>query len=538
MASKSTSRSKNPHTISSLIGEKEKIQEIIGVTKIGKDKTKSKKYYVVITHLKGSHLNYSVFCITQNKDVLRLKHKFSLIELSNVDFMADNDARCDFLLHFNDEKVLHFIADAYEKKRKFLINLYKMCKSILPKEALPIFKNVNTQMLEETVFLSATLKDLESDQPSLTENVEHEYKLKYLTKEEEVDLEEVCMNCKWEIESAEEFIAKQTMELSGLDKANIHSIMNVEDEIMKLFETMDKAIEKLDLLDNSLQIYSEILTKEESRILDISDMSSHQSMRLTNNNKLLGKTHELVELLSLPFNTSDLDTLNDYNLESFSQAVEIVQRKVDILSTHELKDMQCAEEYHENCQNFLITVPDLLYSELSDKFKKDWQGKHRARHINVGRFTSLLNWCKEFSPSVFMSIFKSYEESIQKCYSKEISTYFKDKMGTIQKRSNLDKGFSFAGKPSTSSMLDVSLSQKNINRNQSSGSLTSIKESVGSMANIKGSLGSVDSVNVKGSEDSMVTYQNQKEQNSKFDSLFCKVYFFKFNYFIPIINCF
>lgn len=523
MTSKNTSRGKTPHTISSIIGENEKIQDIAGVTKIGKDRTKAKKYFIVITHLKGSHLNYSVFCITQNKDVLRLKHKFSLIELSSVDFMADNDSRLDFLLVFNDDKVLQFITDTYERKRKFLINLYKTCKSVVPKEALPEFKNVNTQMLEETVFLSATLKDLESDQPSLPENVEHEYKLKYLTKEEEVDLEEVCMNCKWEIESAEEFIAKQTMELSGLDKANIHSIMNVEDEIIKLFETMDKAIEKLDLLDTSLQMYSEILTKEELRILDISDMSSNQSMRITNNKKLLQKTRELVDLLSLPFNLSDLDTLNDYNLESFSNAVAIAQSKVDVFSSHELKDMQCAQEFIENCQNFLMTVPNLLLTELSDKFKKDWQGKHRARHINVGRFTSLLNWCKEFSPVIFISIFNSYEDSIQKCYSKEISNYFKDKIGTIQKRSNLDKGFSFAGKPSTTSMVDVSASQKNINRNQGSGSLTNIKESLGSMSNIKGSLGSVDSVNVKGSEDSMVTYQNQKEQNSKFDSLFCKV---------------
>ena len=129
-------------------------------------------------------------------------------------------------------------------------------------------------MLEETVFLSATLKGMENDSPNPSENVEPEYKLKYLTKEEEIDLEQVCKACQWETESAEEFIAKITMELSGLDKANIHSIMNVEEEILKLFETMDDAIKKLDTLDESLNEYSEILTREESRILDISDRKS------------------------------------------------------------------------------------------------------------------------------------------------------------------------------------------------------------------------------------------------------------------------
>lgn len=510
MATKHGSRGKNQQTISSTIGENEKILEILDVTATAKEKTKAKKCFIVVTHLKGSHMNYTIFVINQSKDVLKLRHKFPLIELNEVDFLASDDSRLDFLLKFNEDKVLHYTVATWEKKKKFLINLYKLCKNKLPKEALPVFKNVNTQMLEETVFLSATLKGMENDSQNASESVEHEYKLKYLTKEEEIDLEEVCQACQWEIESAEEFIAKRTMELSGLDKANIHSIMNVEDEILKLFDTMDEAIERLDTLDESLQVYSEILAKEELRILDISDLSSNQSVRVTNNQKLLKKTQELLDLLSLPLNLEDLDTLNDYNLESFSEAVEVAQSKVDALLHHELQEMHCVQEFLINCKAFLKTVPKLLYAELDEKFRKDWQGKHRARHINVARFASLLNWCKVFDPVMYGAIFQSYQTSITKCYAKEINTFFKDKIGLIQKKSNMDKGFSFAGKTSgsTTSMMDISASRQSFR---------------GSLSNIRGSIGSVDSMNVKGSGDSMVTYQTQSENNSKFDSLFCKV---------------
>ena len=510
MATRHGGKGKSQQTISSIIGENEKIMEIIDTTAITKDKTKAKRCFIVVTHLKGSHLNYSIFVISQSKDIFKLRYRFALHELNAVDFLANDDSRLDFLLKFNEDKVLHYASDAWEKKKKFLISLYKICKNKLPKEALPVFKNVNTQMLEETVFLSATLKGMEDNSPNPSESVEHEYKLKYLTKEEEIDLEQVCKACQWEIESAEEFIAKRTMELSGLDKANIHSIMNVEEEILKLFETMDEAIKRLDTLDQSLCEYSEILSREESRILDISDLSSNHSVRVTNNQRLLHKTQELLELLTLPVNLEDLDTLNDYNLESFSQAVEVAQSKVDALACHELQDMHCVQEFMINCKAFLKTVPELLYAELDDKLRKDWQGKHRARHINVARFTSLLNWCKDFNPVMYNAIFQSYETSIQKCYAKEISNFFKDKVGTIQKRSNLDKGFSFAGKSSSSSssMMDISASRQNFR---------------GSLSNIRGSIGSVDSVNIKGSGDSMATYQTQSENNSKFDNLFCKV---------------
>lgn len=507
MAGRYVNRSKNQN-ISSIIGDKEKIEEIVDATFLGKDRMKAKRCYIVVTHLKGSHMNYSIFIINQSKDALKLRQKFSLIELSQVDFIANDDSRLDFLLKFHDEKILCFATDTWDKKKKFLINLYKLCKSKLPKEALPIYKNVNNQMLEETVYLSATLEGMVNDSTNQSENVEHEYKLKYLTKEEEMDLEQVCKSCQWEIESAHDFIEKRTKELSGLDKANIHSIMNVEEEILNLFKTMDEAIERLDALDQNLTSYSDILALEETRVLDISSLSSHQSVRSTNNQRLLETTQELLELLSIPFNLEDLDNLNDYNLESFSQAVEIAQAKVDLLSDHELREMQCCKDFLDNCGEFLQKVPDLLHKELIDKFQKDWQGKHRARHVNVARFTSLLNWCKAFNTGIYKAIFHSYEDYIKKCYAKEISNFFKDKIGTIQKRSNLDKGFSFAGKTTTASMMDISASRQNMR---------------GSSTNIKGSLGSVDSVNVKGSGDSMVTYQTQSEHNSKFDTLFCKV---------------
>ena len=49
----------------------------------------------------------------------------------------------------------------------------------------------------------------------------------------------------WAVENAEDFMEKLMNELSGLTKANIHSIMAVENDVIRLFNIMDHALHEL-----------------------------------------------------------------------------------------------------------------------------------------------------------------------------------------------------------------------------------------------------------------------------------------------------
>lgn len=49
----------------------------------------------------------------------------------------------------------------------------------------------------------------------------------------------------WAVENAEDFMEKLMNELSGLTKANIHSIMAVETDVIRLFNIMDHALHEL-----------------------------------------------------------------------------------------------------------------------------------------------------------------------------------------------------------------------------------------------------------------------------------------------------
>lgn len=49
----------------------------------------------------------------------------------------------------------------------------------------------------------------------------------------------------WSVDNAEVFMERLMDELSGLTKANIHSIMSVEKDVLRLFSIMDHALHEL-----------------------------------------------------------------------------------------------------------------------------------------------------------------------------------------------------------------------------------------------------------------------------------------------------
>ena len=70
----------------------------------------------------------------------------------------------------------------------------------------------------------------------------------------------------WAVENAEDFMEKLMNELSGLTKANIHSIMAVENDVIRLFNIMDHALHELCRC--VLQLFTIGFTKDLVSILD------------------------------------------------------------------------------------------------------------------------------------------------------------------------------------------------------------------------------------------------------------------------------
>lgn len=499
MATKHAKAPKKSQFLSSVLDQGEKITSQVLVNKTGK-KEKLKSFYIIISSYLQNQSQHNVYFIQKtDKDTFKNKNKFALAELEAVDGITQDDLNNDFELQIN-QKIYHFHAKSWNDKKLFLVALWKCCKT-LPYEKFPNFKSINKQMLAETVYLSASLKGIETnDEHTLhNESVEHEYK--YLTSVEEKDLEAVTERCVWQTENAEKFITKLTKELSGLDKANIHSIMNVEKEVDKLFKTMDEALIELENIEQKLVEYNEILESKRTSIESITQLSTVRSTGAQNKEKLLDKTSELIDVLELSLNLGDFSELNDANIHQFSNAVVAVQDQMDSLVDYDLADMKCVAVTLRQGNAFLKTVPDLLHNQLKAKFEMNWQGKHRARHAVLSEYSSLLLWCKVHDDKIFQAISQTYEVITAKIYDREINNFFAKKLIFIQKRSKADQGFSFVGKQSAQSMMDISGSQRALHR---------------------GSMGSVDSVN-KGSGDSLASFNQQNEQLSKFDKHFREV---------------
>merc|ERR1719204_1400428 len=133
----------------------------------------------------------------------------------------------------------------------------------------PQFLNINYTMLQshlskasepkiDSLSLSKTLKQVSMLGSPALETKEY----KYLTGEEERDLGVVTEGIDWAVENAEDFMEKLMNELSGLTKANIHSIMAVENDVIRLFNIMDRALHELCRLEDIMVRYEYELNED------------------------------------------------------------------------------------------------------------------------------------------------------------------------------------------------------------------------------------------------------------------------------------
>ena len=109
----------------------------------------------------------------------------------------------------------------------------------------------------------------------------------------------------------------------GLTKANIHSIMAVETDVIRLFNIMDHALHELCRLEDTMVSYEDQLNEDRLRVEDALQCYKKQQIRKDNTVKLRGVAQELLEQIAYSETTHDI--LQNLPLKSASQISRLTE---------------------------------------------------------------------------------------------------------------------------------------------------------------------------------------------------------------------
>lgn len=115
-----------------------------------------------------------------------------------------------------------------------------------------------------------------------------------LTPADESDLKEIMESCKWAIGNAEAFTERLAEELSGLDGANIHSIMGSEKQVQELIKLLDSALWELESTESRLQDYDTLLRAVRDSMELMEEKDNSLRVEDQNRRKLVTQIESLV----------------------------------------------------------------------------------------------------------------------------------------------------------------------------------------------------------------------------------------------------
>ncbi|XP_063688446.1 exocyst complex component 1-like isoform X1 [Bolinopsis microptera] len=455
------------------------------------------------TGAKRSKVFIAVLLIIRNKDVLncalyqvkqidhgkirfQVKTKYDLAKLRLVNGVSEDEEETELELVFEKGSNLmspltvKWSAESGRAKKNFLVSLWKLVNEHMT--ATPQFLNINYNMLQshlskasepkiDSLSLSKTLKQVSLLGSPALEMKEY----KYLTGEEEQDLGVVTDGIDWAVENAEDFMEKLMNELSGLTKANIHSIMAVENDVIRLFNIMDHALHELCRLEDIMVRYEDELNEDLIRMEETLQSYQKQQIRNDNTRKLHDLLTELLDQITFSETTSDI--LLSMPLKTASQisrvteAVLLIRDKRKKCNASPLIHMVCVAEQRDKMDALLQAFSERVIEAVAGITSPAWNAAQSIRHSKLAPLLPVVNWLSTFAKPKYDDLVAQYQVTAQTAYQKVLREFFEDKRSTVTRKST-EKILSKFGSRKSELALSQKLMGSN-NRLQSQSSLHS-----------------------------------------------------------------
>ncbi|CAH1777406.1 unnamed protein product, partial [Owenia fusiformis] len=484
-------------------------ERLIGVVHVNKAGKKKKASFLCAAVTTEKPVQVFLYLVKKadKGDTYKKKTSWPLRSLRQFDNKDITKDIADFDIVMPD-KTFKWTASNIQEKNSFITCLWKLCQRYLQQK--PEFLNVHSSLLEDVTAVGesgSTKKGLEELLPPSEEGYAN------ITAREEKDLESLMKDCEFAISNAEAFGEQLSKDLSILDGANIHSIMSSEEQVHKLMQFIDVALDEATEIEQKLDGYDNLLQSVKDQMEIMKDKDTFIQIKNRNHKELLDELDKLISKLDLDHkhmkSLLDGDLSTPTGIYESTVAAQSLQDCMNVEIHPALSKMQAVVEQQRRFDKLKSTFAKRVSHHLNNLFihqgnemetlSRHTQDlklpQHHSSHRDLLPYAELMLWLKTVENQHYTSLAKVYTTSLSKLYDREIRDFFesaKQKI-TIHKATESRKTSTFY---SVQPSLDGS--QGSLNKS------TSHKKS--------SSFNSLDTDSVHGSDLDLT--------RSKFDSLF------------------
>ncbi|XP_068717955.1 exocyst complex component 1-like isoform X1 [Montipora capricornis] len=410
----------------------ERLYAFVSVTKVGKKK-KASFLCVAVTMVKPETVSIYQVKKTEKETYKKKRTNWRLKDLKLIDGKDETNENPEFHLHF--DKTYKWVASSVQDKNNFILALWKLCERHLTQRKPTL---LHVRGIDDGFHGGESIRAQQhTDEGSEGEDYQE------LTQREENDLEYMISQTENAISNIEAFTEQLSKDLSVLDGANIHSIMDAEPQVESLMQLLNDALNELDHLDTRLTGYDTMLRGVRAQMEQMEDKDKHMVTESRNRKMLLEEVATLVGILDVPEGNllalQNADLSKGVGLRESTQAAFVVLHALQADFSPGLTKMRAVEEQRERFWQISSDFAQRLKFHLIEIFQRhgaEVEGtvqqnpselclpKHSACHKDLAPYSELMKWLKEVDQEVFKELCQAYSQSLSKVYERELRDFF------------------------------------------------------------------------------------------------------------------
>ncbi|XP_074691512.1 exocyst complex component 1-like [Strix aluco] len=412
--------------------QKKRLLETIRVWKTGKKKKMSILCVVVDTFRPMQP--FLVKVKVDRGEQYKIAYRWPLAELKLVDGKTLNQASLDFDLQF--DKVYKWTASSFEEKKTFIRCLWKLNHRFFASSIT--FVNVPSCAVEGRQRPQEDRKDTVEAESQEELSVYQE-----MTPKEAADVLKLMEEYEPLVNNSVAFAEQLSNDLHVLDEANLRAIISSEKQVTQLMSSIDEALVEVARVEETLQIYDELLGSVKQQMDHIHQENSLLHCIISNKTRLMDEILFLTTHLSL--SREHCDALSQADLSSPSRvkaciaAAEALSACMNIQVQPGYRKLQSVAEQlimfetlKQNFESSFISHITSIFelqgnaqvSALGQPIDKLSAPSHGLHHEELVPYTPLMAWLRNANPVLFCDLPKVYAQKLSRLYDREIKAFF------------------------------------------------------------------------------------------------------------------
>ncbi|KAM6124904.1 LOW QUALITY PROTEIN: exocyst complex component 1-like [Phoenicopterus ruber ruber] len=343
-------------------------------------------------------------------------------------------ASLDFDLRF--DKVYKWTASSFDEKKTFIRCLWKLNHRFLASSIT--FVNVPSCATEGRQRPQEDRTDAAE-----TESQEELSAYQEMTPKEAADVLKLMEEYEPLVNNSVAFAEQLSNDLHVLDEANLRAIISSEKQVTQLMSSIDEALAEVARVEETLQIYDELLGSVKQQMDHIHRENSLLHRIVSNKTRLMDEILFLTTHLNL--SREHCDALSRADLSSPSRvtaciaAAEALSGCMNVQVQPGYRKLQSVAEQlimfetlKQNFESSFISHITSIFElqgnapapALGQPLHKPSAPSHGLHHEELVPYAPLMAWLRSANPVLFCDLPKVYAQNLSRLYDREIKAFF------------------------------------------------------------------------------------------------------------------